>query len=161
MPRLIEFRYFRRVSSRKGNTFMNRLLLTLAALTFSLGAMFSPVLKASEWDRKTVVKINAPVEVCGIVLSPGTYVFKLLDSAADRNIVQIYKGGETHLLTTLFAVPNSRVEPASRSLFMFSESPAGQSRTLSAWFYPGKVDGLEFPARGHDGAADFGAQSGE
>jgi len=140
---------------------MNRLLLTLAALTFSLGAMFSPVLKASEWDRKTVVKISAPIEVCGIVLSPGTYVFKLLDSGATRNIVQIHTAGETHLVTTLFAVPSSRLEPASRNLFTFSESPAGLPRALHAWFYPGKVDGLEFPARGHARAADLGAQSGE
>ena len=126
---------------------MNRLLLTLAALTLSLGVMFSPVLKASEWDRKTTVTINAPIEVCGMVLSPGTYVFKLLDSGTDRNIVQIYNADETHLVTSLFAVPSSRIEPATGSVFTFLESAAGQPRALHAWFYPGNADGLEFPTR--------------
>ncbi len=140
---------------------MNRLLLTLAALTLSLGAMFSPVLKASEWDRKTIVKINAPIEVSGVVLPPGTYVFKLLDSGADRNIVQIYNARETHLVTMLLALPSSRVKPSSKPLFTFSESPAGQPPSLHAWFYPGDVDGFEFPARGQARVADLGGQSGE
>ena len=139
---------------------MNRLLLTLAALILSLGAMFSPVLKASEWDKKTTITINVPIEVSGTVLAPGTYVFKLLESGAERNIVQIYNADETHLVTMLFAVPISRMEPASRSLFTFEESPAGQVPALHAWFYPGNVDGLEFPATGHVKAADLGSGAG-
>ena len=136
---------------------MNRLLLTLAALTLSLGAVFSPVLRASEWDKKTVVTINAPIEVSGIVLSPGAYVFKLLDSNSERNIVQIYNARETHLVTTVLAVPSSRVRLVSESLFTVSETPAGQPRALHAWFYPGSVDGLEFPASGHARVADLGS----
>jgi hypothetical protein len=124
---------------------MNRLLLTLAALILGLGAVFSPVLKASEWDKKTIVTISAPIEVHGMVLSPGTYVFKLLDSGAERNIVLIYNADETRLVTSVFAVPSSRMEPTSKSLFMLSETPAGQPQALHAWFYPGNVDGLEFP----------------
>ena len=143
---MIDFLSSARVSLGKGNTVMNRLLLTLAALTLSLGAVLSPVLQASEWDKKTTVTINAPIEVRGIVLTPGTYVFRLLDSNADRNIVQIFNADETHLVATVLAVPSSRIEPVSGSLFTLSESPAGQPRALHTWFYPGNSDGLEFPA---------------
>jgi hypothetical protein len=136
---------------------MNRLLLTLAALILSLGAVFSPVLKASEWDKKTTVTINAPIEVRGVVLSPGTYVFKVLDFGGERNIVEILNADETRLVTTVSAIPSSRMEPASKSLFMLSETPAGQPQALHAWFYPGEVDGLEFPAIGHTKAADLGS----
>jgi hypothetical protein len=108
-----------------------------------------------------VVTLNAPIEVRGTVLSPGTYVFKLLDSGADRNIVQIYNADETHLVTELSAVPASRLEPASKSVFRFWESPAGQPRALRAWFYPGDVDGLEFPNTGHASGSSNGAVSGE
>jgi hypothetical protein len=135
---------------------MNRLMLTLAALILSLGAVFSPTLKASAWDKKTIVTINAPIEVSGVVLSPGTYVFKVVDFGSERNMVQIFNADETHLVTTLFAVPSSRMEPASRSIFTLSESPAGQPHALHAWFYPGDVDGLEFPAIGHTKDADLG-----
>jgi hypothetical protein len=136
---------------------MNRLLLTLAALTLSLGAVFSPNLKANEWDKRTVVTINAPIEVSGMVLSPGTYVFKLLDSGGVRNIVQIYNADESRVVATMIAVPSSRFEPVSKSLFTLSETPAGQPHALHTWFYPGNVDGLEFPATGHAKAARVGS----
>ena len=124
---------------------MNRLLLTLAALILGLGAVFSPVLKASEWDKKTIVTISAPIEVRGVVLQPGTYVFKLLDSGSDRSIVQIYNADETHLVTSLFAVPSSRIEPTSKTLITLSETSAGQPQALHTWFYPGDLGGFEFP----------------
>ncbi|MBI2681197.1 MAG: hypothetical protein HYX25_09360 [Candidatus Solibacter usitatus] len=136
---------------------MNRVRLTLAALTLSLGAVFSPALQASDWDRKTVVTINAPIEVSGMVLSPGTYVFKLLDSNSERNIVLIYNAEENHLVTTVLAVPSSRMKPTSESLFTLSETPAGQPRALHTWFYPGNVDGVEFRAIGHARVAGAGS----
>ena len=33
-----------------------------------------------EWDKKTIFTFNAPVEVPGKVLTPGSYVFKLLNT---------------------------------------------------------------------------------
>ena len=81
------------------------------------------------------------------MLSPGTYVFKLLDAGGERNIVQIYNADDSRLVGTLIAVPSSRIEPSSRSVFTLSETPAGQPHVLHAWFYPGNVDGLEFPAK--------------
>src|SRR5271169_5801814 len=128
---------------------MNRLLLTLAALILSLGAVSSPVLKASEWDKKTIVTINAPIEVHGTVLSPGTYVFKTLDFGTGRHVVQIFNADETRLVTTTFALPASLLEPAAKSTFTLSETAAGQPQALHTWFYPGDLVGLEFPAKGN------------
>jgi hypothetical protein len=78
------------------------------------------------------------------VLEPGTYVFKLLDSLSDRHIVQIFNSDETHLITTILAVPNYRLQPTGKSTFEFWETPAGQPTAMRAWFYPGDNFGQEF-----------------
>jgi LPXTG-motif cell wall-anchored protein len=77
-------------------------------------------------------------------LTPGTYVFKLLDSQSDRHIVQIFNGDQTHLVTTILAIPNYRLQPTGHTVFAFWETPAGVPRALRAWFYPGDNFGQEF-----------------
>ena len=56
-----------------------------------LGALsvMPPQARADEWNQKTVFTFSGPVEIPGQVLQPGTYVFKLADSASDRNIVEV------------------------------------------------------------------------
>src|SRR5579862_3764852 len=103
-----------------------------------------PMARADEWDKKTTITINEPVEVNHKVLTPGKYVFKLLDSESDRHIVQIYNEKETKLLETILAIPNYRLQPTGKSVFAFWETPAGQPPALRAWFYPGDNFGQEF-----------------
>jgi LPXTG-motif cell wall-anchored protein len=79
-----------------------------------------------------------------VVLEPGKYVFKLLDSLSDRHIVQVFNSDETHLITTVLAIPNYRLKPTGKSDFRFWETPPGQPRAMRAWFYPGDNFGQEF-----------------
>ncbi len=64
---------------------------------------------------------NKPVEIPGMVLGPGTYVFKLLDSPADRNVVQIFNADESHLYEDILAVPAYRPEPRTVQIFELFE----------------------------------------
>src|SRR5690349_5798506 len=59
--------------------------------------------KADQWDKRTIMTFSGPIEIPGQVLPAGKYVFKLMDSPADRHIVQVYNDKETHLITTLVA----------------------------------------------------------
>src|SRR5947209_20599606 len=55
---------------------------------------------ADEWNNRTTITFSAPVEVPGVgvhLLPAGTYLFKLMDSPSDRNIVQIFNEDGTHL----------------------------------------------------------------
>lgn len=114
----------------------------------SLGLMaavaFSTAAKADEWDKKTIMTINEAIQVPNTLLEPGTYVFKLLDSQSDRHIVQIFNQDESHLVTTILAIPNYRLQPRGTTKFAFWETPAGQPAALRAWFYPGDNFGQEF-----------------
>ena len=115
--------------------------LSLVALTFL------PSAKADEWNRKTTVTFNAPVEVPGVgaqTLPAGTYVFKILDSLGDRHIVQIFNKAEDHVYTTILAIPNYRLKATNKTVMTFGERAAGQPEAIRAWFYPGRQWGEEF-----------------
>jgi hypothetical protein len=115
--------------------------LSLVALTFL------PSAKADEWNRKTTVTFNEPVEVPGVgaqTLPAGTYVFKILDSLSDRHIVQIFNQAEDHVYTTILAIPNYRLKPTGKTVMTFRERGEGQPEAIHAWFYPGRQWGEEF-----------------
>ncbi len=106
-----------------------------------------PSAKADEWNRKTVVSFSAPVEVPGVgaqVLPAGTYVFKIVDSASDRHIVQIFSEAEDHVYTTILAIPNYRLKTTDKTVMTFKERAEGQPEAIRAWFYPGHQWGEEF-----------------
>ena len=88
--------------------------------------------QADAWNQKTFFTFSGPVEIPGpsgqpTVLPAGTYVFKLLDSLSDRDIVQIFNKNQTHLYATILAIPDYRLKPASKSVIQFTESPTGSS----------------------------------
>src|SRR4029077_7005251 len=95
-----------------------------------IGAAFSPSVKADDWNRKTVITFSAPVEIPGVhlagwgVLPTGTYVFKILDSASDRHIVQIFSKDELTVYATILAIPNYRLKATDKTVMTFRERPA-------------------------------------
>jgi hypothetical protein len=116
-----------------------------------IAAAVAPSVKADQWDKKTVITINEPVQMpscCNadhvVVLQPGTYVLALVDSLSDRHIVRVFAQDEKTVITTILAIPNYRLQPTGTSTFQFWETPAGQPRAMRAWFYPGDNFGQEF-----------------
>ena len=122
---------------------MNRLAFAIASVGL-VGAALAPSMLADEWNKKTILTVNEPIQVPNKVLPPGKYVMKLLDSPSNRHIVQIFNGDETQLQTTVLAIPNYRLEPTGKTQFQFWETPPGQPKALRAWFYPGDNFGQEF-----------------
>jgi hypothetical protein len=109
--------------------------------------MSSITASAQTRSKKTTVTFSAPVEIPGVgaqVLPAGTYVFKLLDSTSDRNIVQIFSKDEKHVFATILAVPNYRLKATDKTVMTFAERAAGDPQAIRAWFYPGDNWGQEF-----------------
>ena len=103
--------------------------------------------QADAWNKKTILKFNQPVEVPGHVLTPGTYVFQLADSSADRNVVQIFsedKKGMDHLVTTTMAIPDYRVATPVKTEVTFEERHRNTPEAVHSWFYPGDNYGWQF-----------------
>jgi hypothetical protein len=118
-------------------------VLVVAALSM-LGAMSTSSVRADQWNKKTVMTFNQPVEIPGQILPAGTYTFKLLDSPSDRHIVQIFNADGMHLIATVLAINNYRLRPTGRTVVKFAERAGDAPDALKAWFYPGDNFGQEF-----------------
>ena len=118
----------------------------LKRFTFILGAAIlatAPAL-ADQWNKKTILTFSQPVEIPGTVLPAGQYVFKLVDSNADRHIVQVFNAAEDKVYATILALPHYRMEPTDGTVILFEERRADQPQAIHAWFYPGETYGQEF-----------------
>lgn len=104
----------------------------------------APSSRADPWNKKTVFDFPRPVEVPGTVLQPGRYVFKLVDSPSNRNIVMISNERENHVYATVLTIPDYRMRPTGKTVLTFYEAPQGQPEAIHTWFYPGDTYGHEF-----------------
>jgi hypothetical protein len=105
---------------------------------------------ADEWDQRTILTVtNQPLQVREVVLDPGTYVLKLLNTSSARNIVQIYTADERQLVDTVQAIAAYRPRPTGDTQFTYWETPSGTAHALRTWFYPGSLIGQSFPYPDH------------
>src|ERR1035437_2964923 len=127
---------------------MKRLTFVAMMCCFVFVALaITPQVKADEYNKKTTMTFSEPFEVPGVgaqVLPAGTYVFKLVDSVVDRDIVQVTSTDEKHVYTTILAIPNYRLKATDKTVLTFGERGAGQPEAIKAWFYPGETWGQQF-----------------
>ena len=118
---------------------------TSVAVCAFIGAVcLAPAAKADERDKKTIITFSGSVEIPGMVLPAGTYVFKLMDSASSRNIVEIFNAEESHLYATILAIPDERQNPSDKTVITFEERAGRSPEAIHEWFYPGDLTGQEF-----------------
>jgi len=115
-------------------------LCCAAALT----ACLAPGVRADEWNKKTILTFSGPVQIPGVTLAAGTYVFKLADLASNRHVVQVFDKDEKKIYGTILAIPDQKLDPSDKPIVMFAERPAGVPQAVKAWFYPGETIGNEF-----------------
>lgn len=130
---------------------MKQLSFVLGAV--AVGLTLTALANADQWNKKTILTINQPLQIPGEVLQPGKYVVRLADSAANRHIVQVYTADESKVLATVMGIPNYRLKPTGSSEFSFWETPKGAPPALRAWFYPGDNFGQEFAYPKQEAAA--------
>ena len=114
---------------------------SLVALTLPLSAI------AQRADKKTIVTFSQRIEIPGVgqqYLPAGKYVFKLVDSLSNRDIVQIFNEAEDHVFATILTIANYRLKATDETVMTFRERPVGQPEAIRAWFYPGANWGQEF-----------------
>jgi hypothetical protein len=125
-------------------------------------ALLVPMLigKANAQDDSTiVVKTTGPLEFPGIVVGPGTYDLRFIDSPTGSDVVEISgQGGKAY---GLFQVrPVTRMQEANDvqvELQPESDSP----ERVKDWFAPGALTGYEpiYPASRQVSVAHSGASS--
>jgi hypothetical protein len=124
---------------------MNMRKVSTAIFCLFLGvAVFLPTARADQWNQRTKLSFSEPIEIPDAVLPAGTYWFVLLDSAGDRNVVQIFNEDWSHLYATLVTVPTYRQQAIADTEIKFAERPHQRPQALLKWYYPGLLAGHEF-----------------
>jgi len=118
-------------------------VLLAASMAMLLGVM-SPKAKADTWNEKTIVTFKEPVEIPGHVLLPGTYTFKLMNSDADRDIVEVQSKSDPQFVVILLANSAERTSSASKTMFEFEKLHRNSPEAIAEWFYPGDQYGQQF-----------------
>ncbi len=120
-----------------------RLASALGAV-LAVSLLSAPKIYADTSDNKSEVTFYQPMQVPGIVLEPGSYIFKLADSASGRDTIQVFNNEETRLMASFSAVANQRLLPTEDSRFVFWETLQGWPQAVRAWFCPGDNFAREF-----------------
>ena len=120
--------------------------LRLGSFLYVLTLLFTGVFVAnsSVSDKLTIFTFSQPVELPGVTLPAGTYAFKVLDSLADRSIVQVFDKDQRKLYATVLAIPDYTPQPSNKTIIKFSETTPGAPKAVKEWFYPGESMGWEF-----------------
>jgi len=122
---------------------MRRVKVVAVTISLVLGMLGGA--RADEENKKTIVSFNHQVEIPGgQVLPAGNYVFKVLDPAANPNIIQIFSEDEKHLYGTIMAIPKYRSRQSEKTVMTFSARGTGGAKAIRTWFYPGSTRGVEF-----------------
>src|SRR4029453_18289252 len=124
---------------------------SLAAAVFTaafLAAATSVSAQDSNVDQRTYLTFSGPVQMPGVTLPAGKYVFKLAPTAL-HNVMQVFDGEEKRIIGQWFFVPVERTtEEQSKAdgkpVVMFREMPEGITPAVHYFYYPTDLRGKEF-----------------
>jgi membrane anchored protein len=124
---------------------------SLAAAIFTaafLAVATSVSAQDSNIDQRTYLTFSGPVQMPGVTLPAGKYVFKLAPTAL-HNVMQVFDGEEKHIIGQWFFVPAERTtEEQDRAngkpVVMFREMPEGTTPAVHYFYYPTDLRGKEF-----------------
>jgi len=117
-------------------------LVALAGITASV--------RADDYNKMMTFTFNNSVQLPGVTLEPGTYMFKLADPESGRRTVQVWDKDGSKMYAMVLTMVDRRMEVAADptkikdGLVMFSEAPAGEPQAIRTWFYTGDTIGYEF-----------------
>ena len=124
---------------------MKRVTSIATALVLAVFAVLVSGVAAQQTNtsERTFLTFSNTVEMPGVTLPAGTYVFKLADTGS-RNVVQVWNEQENQMLGQWLFVQAERPEVSEENVVMFRETPAGSTPAVQYWYFPGEKVGKEF-----------------
>jgi hypothetical protein len=134
------------------SSFLNSAMCGCAMLVMSIAPA-----SAQRLDKKTVFTFSTPVRIGDTTLDAGQHVFKILDTAVQRDVVQVFNADGTKLEVTVIGNQTSRNRADDTPQFAFYDDAEGGTPALRTWFGAGDTIGLTFAISKPpmDGQADF------
>ena len=120
-------------------------VITIA--TASVAALLLTLTSVAAQDfntqKRTFLTFSAPVEMPGVTLQAGTYVFRIADTPS-RNVVQVLDKDEKNMIGQWLYVPAERPQVTGETVVTFKETREGTTPAVQFWYYPGERTGKEF-----------------
>lgn len=125
---------------------MTRVKLIATACVIAMLGVLTLRVTAQDFNtnERTFLTFSSAVELPGVTLQPGTYLFKLADSPSNRHIVQVFSQDEKKVHATILAVPAERLEVTGETVVTFRETGEAAMPAVQYWYYPGDRIGHEF-----------------
>lgn len=112
-------------------------LALLVALTLNVTA------QQPDTRDRTIMTFSSAVELPGMRLEPGTYVFRIADTPS-RNVIQVFDQDEKNTMGQWLFIPAERAEVTGDTVVTFRETSAASTPAVQYWYYPGEKIGKEF-----------------
>lgn len=124
---------------------MKRVTLIATALIFAVLAVLTTRVAAQDTNvqERSFITFSNTVELPGVTLPAGTYVFRLADTPT-RNVVQVLSQDEKKVMGQWLFVQAERPQVTDDTVIMFKEKAENTMPAVQYWYYPGERIGKEF-----------------
>ena len=124
----------------------DKLITSACAAAMMLTMSASPArAQGGTMDSRTEFTFNRPVELPGVTLPPGTYIFRFVDATTGKKVMQVQAKDASNKTYGMFmTISAQRPKASDDAELRFLETPAGQPAAVKTWWYPGNTIGREF-----------------
>jgi hypothetical protein len=122
----------------------NHLRFSFMALAAAAVVAYSAPARANQSDELTYLTFSAPVELPGVALPAGTYIFKHVDDDAGGRVVQVLSRDGQRSYGMFLTVAEDRPVTSDTPTVVLKSTGKGSPEAVEAWFYPGRSIGDEF-----------------
>ena len=121
-----------------------KLITSACAAAMMLTVSAAPA-RAQTMDSRTEFTFNRSVELPGVTLPPGTYIFRFVDATTGKKVMQVQAKDASNKTYGMFlTISAQRPKASDDAELRFLETPAGQPAAVKTWWYPGNTIGREF-----------------
>jgi hypothetical protein len=133
------------MNAKPGGEGMKRVTLIATALLIAVLAVLTSRAAAQETNVQevTYLTFSNTVEMPGVTLPAGTYMFRLADTPS-RNVVQVLDRDGKDIKGQWLFVQSERPEVTGDTVIMFKENREGATPAIQYWYFPGEKIGKEF-----------------
>jgi LPXTG-motif cell wall-anchored protein len=101
-------------------------------------------LAAQTVDERVFFTFSAPIELPGVGLPAGQYLFRLPDATNAHDVVQVLSADGKTSYGMFLTIPDERIDPPSRPEVRFMETRGGDPMPIRAYWMPNERTGFEF-----------------
>ena len=125
--------------------FARRAIYTLLAVALVAVVANSPVGATANASKTTYFTFSRAVQLPGVTLPRGTYIFEIVNPYSDSNVVRVMSTDRTKLFALKLTLPVHRqLTSHMKASIQLGEAPSGNPPVVKSWFPEGETRGRAF-----------------